>query len=82
MFSANLSHYTGVSQMEKLLTASEVAAVLRLPLRSVHRIIQTKSIGHVRIGKLVRIPESMLYSFLKTREFQELMAAEMGVKND
>lgn len=47
--------------MERLLTAEEVAVVLGLPsVDSAYRYAREKVIPSVRIGRLVRFPESKL----------------------
>lgn len=49
---------------ERLLTVSEVAAILSTSERFPRRLIAERRIRFVRVGRHVRIPESVLHEFI------------------
>jgi excisionase family DNA binding protein len=51
--------------MEQLLTVDEVADALGTSVRFPRRLIAERRIRFVRIGRLVRIPESALEEFVR-----------------
>jgi len=46
--------------VRKMLLASEVAEILRIPKARVYELVRQRKLGVVRIGRLVRIPEEAL----------------------
>jgi excisionase family DNA binding protein len=48
-----------------LLTASEVAQILRIPRLAVYRLIREGRLPAVRIGRLVRIPHDALQEWIR-----------------
>jgi len=48
----------------RLLTPNEVARLLVVPRRRVYELVARKKISAVRIGRLIRIPEAGLQSWL------------------
>ena len=50
-----------------LLKASEVADILRVSLRTVRRLIASGELGIVRVGRCVRVHESVLQAFIAKR---------------
>jgi len=52
------------SPRARLLTAAEVAEILRISLRSVRRLIKDGKLPIVRIGRLVRIQPEALAAFI------------------
>ncbi len=50
--------------MTALLTASEVAVILHVSLRMVRRLIASNELKAVRIGRSVRVQESVLEAFI------------------
>ncbi len=48
----------------KMLTVTEVADILNISQSTVRRHIKLNDIPHFKIGKLVRIPEDCLMSYL------------------
>jgi excisionase family DNA binding protein len=51
---------------DRLYTREEAAEVLNVTLRFVTRCVQERRIRYVRIGRMVRIPESALEDYLRT----------------
>ena len=52
------------SRIEKLYTLQEVAEILKVSTRTVHRHIESGKLSAVRIGRLYRIKESALQRFI------------------
>ncbi len=50
----------------RLLTAEDVAGILQVPKASVYELIRLKRLPVVRIGRLVRVPEDELRSWIAT----------------
>jgi excisionase family DNA binding protein len=48
-----------------LLTAQEVAQILRVPRLAVYRLIREGRLPAVRIGRLVRIPDQALWEWIR-----------------
>jgi excisionase family DNA binding protein len=48
-----------------LLTASEVAVILHVSLRTVRRLITSNELEAVRIGRSVRVQDSVLQAFIE-----------------
>ena len=48
----------------KLLTAEQVADILTIPKVSVYELCRTKRLPHIRVGRLVRIPEEDLRAWI------------------
>jgi excisionase family DNA binding protein len=48
----------------KLLTAEEVAKILRIPKLNVYRLVRERRLPAVRIGRFVRVPEEELRAWL------------------
>ena len=52
--------------MEPLLTAKDVADILKISKSKVYYLIQRRQIPHIRLGKNVRIVESQLKQWLES----------------
>ena len=50
--------------LERLLTRKEAADALNVTLRFVTRCVQERRIRYVRVGRMVRIPESAIREYL------------------
>ena len=50
--------------LERLLTREEAADALNVTLRFVTRCVQERRIRYVRVGRMVRIPESAITEYL------------------
>jgi excisionase family DNA binding protein len=50
---------------DRLYTREEAAEVLNVTLRFVTRCVQERRIRYVRVGRMVRIPESALRDFIE-----------------
>jgi excisionase family DNA binding protein len=53
------------SAMTALLTATEVAGILHVSLRTVRRLIASHELEAVRFGRSVRVQECVLRSFIE-----------------
>ena len=51
----------------RLLTAAEVAELLRLPASTVHDLARTRRLPHLRIGRALRFSQSDLEAHLAER---------------
>lgn len=53
----------------KLMTPKEIAALLRIPLRSVYRLVFQEELPGIRVGRrLLRFHEADLVAYLKRRK--------------
>jgi excisionase family DNA binding protein len=50
--------------LERLLTREEAADALNVTLRFVTRCVQERRIRYIRVGRMVRIPESAIREYL------------------
>lgn len=55
-----------------LLTVPEVAEILRVPVRTAYALVRT--MRHIKIGRLVRVPRAALDEWLRERETEPLTA--------
>ena len=53
---------------DPLYTREEAAEILNVTLRFVTRCVQEHRIRYIRVGRMVRIPESALRHFIQERE--------------
>lgn len=53
-----------------VLTVAEVAEALDVSLHTAYTLIQRGDIGHIRIGRLIKVPNDALNRFLNTHERQ------------
>ena len=58
------SRATDTTNLERLLTREEAAEALNVTLRFVTRCVQERRIRYVRVGRMVRIPESAIHEYL------------------
>lgn len=56
----------GVPELPPFLSVVEVAAVLRVDRKTVHKLIASGDLPHVRLGRVLRIPASVLQSLCKS----------------
>lgn len=56
-----------IHQTDRLLTADEAAERLGTGVRFIRRLISERRIRYVKLGKYVRIPESVLTAFVEER---------------
>jgi len=61
-----MSEVTTRNQIPQYLSVAEVAALLRIDRKTVHKLLASGAISHVRIGRVVRIPFSVLQSLCKS----------------
>jgi len=57
---------------EKIYTIPEVASYLKLSKSKVYRLVQRGKIPYIRIGRNVRIAESDLEKWIKTRTVKQM----------
>ncbi|MBE1446156.1 helix-turn-helix domain-containing protein [Paenibacillus sp. OAS669] len=50
--------------MEQLLTMQEAKDLLRVSYRTLHRLVSSRSIPSVKVGRVIRIPQSGLRNFM------------------
>ena len=60
-----MSEITGRNQLPQFLSVAEVAAVLRVDRKTIHKLIASGELPHVRLGRVVRIPAAVLQSLCK-----------------
>jgi excisionase family DNA binding protein len=48
------------------LSVAEVAAVLRVDRKTIHKLLASGDLPHVRLGRVVRIPAAVLQSLCKS----------------
>lgn len=53
-------------ELPQFLSVIEVAAVLRVDRKTVHKLIASGDLPHVRLGRVLRIPASVLQSLCKS----------------
>jgi len=56
---------SNVHNLEPLLSAAEVARLLRMPIRSVYVLAERGQLGHYRIGRRIRFGEHHVAELLK-----------------
>jgi excisionase family DNA binding protein len=56
----------GEPDLPQFLSVVEVAAVLRVDRKTVHKLIASGDLPHVRLGRVLRIPASVLQSLCKS----------------
>ncbi|CAN5839402.1 hypothetical protein BH24ACT15_BH24ACT15_27020 [soil metagenome] len=57
-----------------LLTVTQVADRLSVSRASIHRLIQVRDLGHVRIGvRSIRVPQSGLETYIEARVVRQLV---------
>jgi excisionase family DNA binding protein len=56
----------GEPELPQFLSVVEVAAVLRVDRKTVHKLIASGDLPHVRLGRVLRIPASVLESLCKS----------------
>jgi excisionase family DNA binding protein len=56
----------GSLELPQFLSVVEVAAVLRVDRKTVHKLIASGDLPHVRLGRVLRIPASVLQSLCKS----------------
>lgn len=66
------------ANLERLLTREEVADAMSVTLRFVTRCVQERRIRYVRVGRMVRIPESAILEYL---HHNSVPARESGPKS-
>jgi excisionase family DNA binding protein len=59
-------HEPGRRDLPQFLSVVEVAAVLRVDRKTVHKLIASGDLPHVRLGRVLRIPVSVLQSLCKS----------------
>jgi len=60
------SEITSRNRLPQFLSVAEVAALLRIDRKTVHKLLASGEISHVRLGRVVRIPFSVLQSLCKS----------------
>lgn len=50
--------------MEQLLTMQEAKDLLRVSYRTLHRLVSNNTIPSVKVGRVIRIPQSGLRNFM------------------
>jgi excisionase family DNA binding protein len=61
-----MSEVTGRNRIPQFLSVAEVAAALRIDRKTVHKLLASGALPHVRLGRVVRIPVSVLQSLCKS----------------
>ncbi|HEX3696583.1 MAG TPA: helix-turn-helix domain-containing protein [Polyangia bacterium] len=57
---------SGEPDLPQFLSVIEVAAVLRVDRKTVHKLIASGDLPHVRLGRVIRIPVAVLHSLRKS----------------
>jgi excisionase family DNA binding protein len=52
--------------LPQFLSVAEVAAALRIDRKTVHKLLASGALPHVRLGRIVRIPAAVLQSLCKS----------------
>lgn len=50
--------------MEQMLTMQEAKELLRVSYRTIHRLVSNNTIPSVKVGRVIRIPQSGLKKFI------------------
>lgn len=63
-----LEEVLGLNSLPQLLTAEEVAGVMRVSKDLIYSMARDGEIPHVKLGRLVRIPKHQLIDWIETGE--------------
>lgn len=60
--------YAKTTMIERIYSPEEASEALGISLRTMRKLIKSGAVRHIRIGRLVKIADSDLQSFIDTRK--------------